>query len=1252
MKRFLSILFAACVLVTSVPTTTFAAPPPEEPVTTIPDVMSGYLLSCQPDDAIYPNDENKIVLTEDNTSHNYNSDDIQGKGLFVYDLPRLTDEYYYTITSADDEYGITLMNALYPTIKLSATPNADTKLNIVRFGDDAVAMSFPIMEQGVPFVVDTEEDPNATEGIPEFIDVSNDMISRQFECYLPAEGYNSIGEYDATLHANSIITDKYIVTSSNLDSNDAYVKATPANTKLCNINTVFVTDIGSTDAVTVKHDDFMRMLTRDFRSDAGALLLCGDTLSWKDSNSPDDIYEYTTYNNNTHQVSYRLYSDKHKMAEETFRYMISTSDYCYLYNVTDSMIVSTMQGEPSDYAQSLAVSENEIESILAFPKLGPIDYSSFKSYISNVKVGEDHLITMVTEDGVQQSNYQFKYVNYKGAANATYNLYGMCPLFSTAIPSVRKMIFVKPEPKVHVTYHVKTPDSVSFTDYGPYDYLLSDYNNMRNFATYSDLEVPAQASFYGEDCWYIAAEMTSDTKRTITDIRVNTEEDTYIDLYGGFVDNSPLYNFYTTNDGGNNYVCTTYKTTVKPTIPENPTSSTGSRFSHWSLVTSLTDTADNPFDINTFTPQEGQSYWLKPIWDNSGNIKSVKTSKTSYYVGSKIDKSSLVVTVVGDDGNDRVLAPNEFTVSPDTVTGVGPFQFVVTYNAKGTTAVCSVKGIEVVPKSISAVYNGSDLVVGTSLNRNDFVVTVKYNDDSTKTTTNFTISPDYVRIVGRNTITVKYQTMSTSVYVTGLSAVTDDPNPVPPKKTLKSISAKYVGGTKKVNDYLYGSDFTVTATYSDKSTSILASDAFTISPGQLTSAGTNRITIKYSGKSTHVDVTAKSATDSSSSTDRGNGSGSGNSSNTDKTNPSTDNKNNANTTTANKNNTTTTDNKNNTSTSGSSANSDSDEKGPSPYYLGGATIDKNQSKLGQKTGDASEQTNEVDILKTIKNASASASTVTVKLTNGAKGNDITGEMLSTLRNRKMTLEVYMLDYQTGLEVGRWTIKPDADENKSTTFDPNIGYVTQDLETCRSLFINLSASTFPSTASLTVSPLSHNFSIGAPVKLYTCNTLGNEAHLLNTITWSSSVAFDVDLNKRCYCLSDSPIVYDEGSSLTVDNNVTDTVSGNDIDNQESASTPTEDTTTTEEIGNTTGDSQTQPDQLFTQDMEQKKSLFPIIIIVLAILLLVVGGVFIALCLTGSSHKVSEYDDEDVTDIEFIDDGTSLEDLTVDDDTDEE
>ena len=1215
---------------------------------------STYMLQCQPDTALHlPNNGGSLTLTTDMLSRNY------ADGYLVFDLPRLDDNYYYDIDLDDSGNIITIsgkdmINTIYPVLKASSVGTA--KLYIKNFNTKVADYTCSIVVNQ-DLLDHAYSDSDQVDSVK---DVSSDLLSDITEVdareVVPEDG-KVIRLYPAEWHKSAIVTDCYAIGDLNVSVSDteavnvkqaldAYCKYNDQLSHMTLQSVDYYSD-NSEDSVeadgttfyvkTVESDHavFMSMLSQPFRSKVKNALLFYGTI--KGANDTDGYDRFTSsYDNNEHEAITKLKLSNSKELVYKPSYFIATSDHCWFYTFDKVVLngdLNSTSGNTSS-VPSKTVYENKDEVDLANTTVGPLNYSLFTTVTSNIATWEK---------GELSTGVKFTKAEYPQVGDLTLNVFGTTLLFNGVLhKDVGQLTLKKPLPKLTIKYMVKMPDNLTYEQKPDsntvFTYTSDEFDYYRDVLHYGDLKVTIPEN-YVEDSWYV---YDSNGELTHTGIDTfNFTEDKELVLYGKFKDVSPTYTFYTTNDGSN-YTSTVYKTTELPIVPDPPKSPTaGITFKRWMLASNRYGADGQQWDANAFKPQKGGEYYLVPEWDNSGTILRVETSKTSYFVGDSIDKNTLDVYVTdGSATKERKLAANEFTIAPDKVTSVGDNKFTVTVTAVGTQAVCTVQGVEVIPKSIKAEYVGETKVVGSDLKTSDFKVTMTYNNGKSEEIKDFIMSPVNLLKIGSNSITVKSRNLSYVLDVTAIAKSNESQsNPsTDSTKTLSSIKASYVGGEKFIYNFLYGTDFKVVATYSDGTKSTLSSDAFTYNPTQLTKSGITRVTVKYRDKQNVVNVTAKAINNNNNGGDDSDWTPSIKPSGTPTSSPypnSTD--------------PNSTSSPNGTATSSpspkpsatpsatpsakpkdgnDSKKDDDEEEHASPYYLGGATIDKNQSMLGAQVGDGSEQVNTVDILKTIKDTSASSSVITIKLTNGAKGNDITAEMMNEVRKKTMTLEVHMIDYQTGLEVARWTIKPETDENKSQTFDPNVDFVIRDFETCRSVLINLSPTTIPSTASLTISPLSHYFNISDPVRLYTCNAMGEDAHLVNTISWADSTTFSLDTQYRYWCLSDSPMVYTDGSSILVDNNLSDTVSGNAIDID--ANGTNTDTEETEDQSAEESDSSTDFDwgeEEFTSNDTPKKSKLPFIIIgVVATVALASGGVGAFILLSKKSPKAPEEFDE--------------------------
>lgn len=229
---------------------------------------------------------------------------------------------------------------------------------------------------------------------------------------------------------------------------------------------------------------------------------------------------------------------------------------------------------------------------------------------------------------------------------------------------------------------------------------------------------------------------------------------------------------------------------------------------------------------------------------NSSTLLFSSLGSTQQLIASLIPSTS--TATVSWASSDTSVA----TVSSSgLVTSVANGSATITASVGSVSATCSVSVAVATVTSISAVLNasGHTFYVGDPVDdiKPYLTVTATYSDSSTTTVPSgsYTLSGTLSQ-VGANTITVSYESVTTTVSVTCAAA------------ELSYISAVYTqSGTVYTTDTLDSlkADLVVTAHYSDSTTSTVASTDYTLS-GTLTE-GTSTITVSYEGKTTTFSVT-------------------------------------------------------------------------------------------------------------------------------------------------------------------------------------------------------------------------------------------------------------------------------------------------------------------------------------------------------------------------------------------------------------
>lgn len=225
-------------------------------------------------------------------------------------------------------------------------------------------------------------------------------------------------------------------------------------------------------------------------------------------------------------------------------------------------------------------------------------------------------------------------------------------------------------------------------------------------------------------------------------------------------------------------------------------------------------------------------------------IKS-KPTKLKYKTGEKLNTKGLKLTVTYTDKSTATITSG-FTCSPTNLSKAGTQKITVNYNGKTASFNVTVNQVKKTVKSIKIGTKPTKLKykVGEKLNTNGLKLTVTYTDNSTATVTSgFTCSPTKLSKAGTKKITVKYKGKTTSFNVTVSKVV----------KSIK-IKSKPSKLKYKTGETLNTNGLKLTVTYTDKSTKTISS-GFTCSPTAFTKVGTQKITVKYGGKSASFNVT-------------------------------------------------------------------------------------------------------------------------------------------------------------------------------------------------------------------------------------------------------------------------------------------------------------------------------------------------------------------------------------------------------------
>ena len=247
---------------------------------------------------------------------------------------------------------------------------------------------------------------------------------------------------------------------------------------------------------------------------------------------------------------------------------------------------------------------------------------------------------------------------------------------------------------------------------------------------------------------------------------------------------------------------------------------------------------------------DGNSYLLnaKNFVYNYSPLASVavKTNptKTVYTIGETFSSAGLKLTATYENGTTKEITSG-FTCSPSgKLNTAGQQKITVTYQGKTTGFNVTVNKI-VSSIAMKKLPTKKVYTVGESFNQSGMIVKVTYTDGTTeKIVKGFTCSPSKLNTVGQQKIVVAYKGKGTGFYVTVKKAVSSVAIQAKPTKTVYNCGDTFNPAGMKLK-----------VTYADNTTEVLT-DGFTYSPtGKLTTAGQQKITVTFGGKSVAFNVT-------------------------------------------------------------------------------------------------------------------------------------------------------------------------------------------------------------------------------------------------------------------------------------------------------------------------------------------------------------------------------------------------------------
>lgn len=228
-------------------------------------------------------------------------------------------------------------------------------------------------------------------------------------------------------------------------------------------------------------------------------------------------------------------------------------------------------------------------------------------------------------------------------------------------------------------------------------------------------------------------------------------------------------------------------------------------------------------------------------------ITEKETNGGTEYV---IPGSDVQVTAFYDDGTQKVLGSNAFTVNPNKLdyTYNGDSKIItVSYQEggivkTGTFAIDIKVPIPQILTGITATYNGSQPITEETISKSNFTVTASYlnNVKTTLSSSSFTVSKTSFTIAdnGTQTVTISYTEDGITKTCTVKLTIA-----IP---YLTGITASYMGTQPITGKTISKSNFLVKAIYSDGVSSTLLSSEFTVSKTSFSIADNGTQTVKVS----------------------------------------------------------------------------------------------------------------------------------------------------------------------------------------------------------------------------------------------------------------------------------------------------------------------------------------------------------------------------------------------------------------------
>ena len=259
--------------------------------------------------------------------------------------------------------------------------------------------------------------------------------------------------------------------------------------------------------------------------------------------------------------------------------------------------------------------------------------------------------------------------------------------------------------------------------------------------------------------------------------------------------------------------------------------------------TTMTETGVHPITVR-YQDKETRFYVTVKDASITGLTISTLPTKTQYFTGDAIDPAGLTLIATYDNGTEKTITEG-FTIAPNQLLSAGTQEVTVSYEGLDVRFTVQVEDAVLESISLKTLPNKTVYFQNEILDTTGLSLLAAYSNGSTAIITGgFTYDTQLLPNIGTQTVTVQYGGKATSFDVTVSEVV----------MTGLSVATKPSKTSYFVGDSLNTSGLTLTATYNDGSKKTITS-GFTCTPTKLSTAGTQKITVQYGGKSTSFDVT-------------------------------------------------------------------------------------------------------------------------------------------------------------------------------------------------------------------------------------------------------------------------------------------------------------------------------------------------------------------------------------------------------------